>query len=79
MIKQADLGESREALEENWQNWLQHLPFDAPVASRLTDIYQQRMTQLDARKDAGAVQRLSRKLRLAESRARRYGFTAFEK
>jgi hypothetical protein len=77
LIRQADFGESQEALENNWQTWLQHMPFDAPVARRLADIYKQRMAKLDPGKDAGALQRLTRKLHLADRRARRYAETAF--
>ncbi len=77
LIQQADYGESREALEENWQAWLHHNPFDAPVARRLTDIYRWRIAQLNPKTDAGAIQRLARKLHQTESRAQRYSETAF--
>lgn len=78
LIQQADFGESREALEENWQAWLHHNPFDATVARRLADIYRWRLSRLNPETDPGAVQRLKRKIRQTEGRARRYIKTAFE-
>jgi len=79
LLQQAEFGESREALEKNWQTWLHHNPFDAPVAQRLSEIYSRHLSQLDPRSDSGAVQRLERKLRQTEDRARRYAAAAFER
>jgi chemotaxis regulatin CheY-phosphate phosphatase CheZ len=73
LIQQADFGESREALEKNWQKWLHHQPFDAPVARRLADIYRQHLARLDPKTDTNTVQWLERKLRRTDARARRYG------
>jgi hypothetical protein len=78
LIQQADFGESREALEENWQAWLHHNPFDAAVARRLADIHRWRLSRLNPETDPGAVQRLKRKIRQTEGRVRRYTKTAFE-
>ena len=77
LVQQSDFGESREALEKSWHNWLNHQPFDAPVARRLAQIYSRHIAQLDPRKDAGAVERLGRKLRQTETRAERYAEEAF--
>jgi hypothetical protein len=73
LIQQADFGESRESLEKSWQKWLNHEPFDAPVARRLAEIYRQDLARIDAKTDSNAVQRLERKLRRTEARAQRYG------
>ena len=78
LIRQGSFGENREALEEKWESWLHNQPFDAPVARRLAEMYRQRLAQLDARSDDGAVARLARKLSKAERRARQYAPTAFE-
>lgn len=79
LLQQDELGESREALEVNWQRWLHHNPFDAPVAQRLGELYTRHLNQLDPQSDSGAVQRLKRKLRQTEGRARRYASAAFER
>jgi hypothetical protein len=79
LVQQAEFGESREELEKNWQRWLHHNPFDAPVAQRLSEIYSRHLSQLDPQSDSGAVQRLRRKLRQTEGRARRYTAAAFER
>lgn len=78
LIRQASYGENREALEEKWEAWLHHHPFDAPVARRLADMYRQRLAQLDPSTDESAIGRLTRKLTKAERRARRYAITAFD-
>jgi hypothetical protein len=78
LLQQAEFGESREALEENWQKWLHHNPFDAPVAQRLSELYRRHLSQLDPLSDSGAVQRLERKLRQTENRASRYAEDAFK-
>jgi hypothetical protein len=72
LARQADYGESREALEKSWQKWLHHDPFNAPVASRLADIYREHMHRLDPASDASALQQLGRNLRRTEDRAGRY-------
>jgi hypothetical protein len=78
LLKQAEYGESNEALEKNWQKWLHHIPFDAPVARRLSELYSRHLGRLNPTSDAGAVQRLKRKLRQTENRAKRYAIEAFE-
>jgi hypothetical protein len=72
LARQAEYGESREALEKSWQKWLHHDPFNAPVASRLADIYREHMQRLDPTSDASALQQLERKRRRTEDRAGRY-------
>lgn len=79
LVRQADLGESREALEKKWQQWLHHHPLDAPVGSRLAEIYRQHLSQLNPQSDKATIQRLTRKLRLTEARAQRYGQSAFNR
>ncbi len=79
LLQQDEFGESREALEENWQTWIHHNPFDAPVARRLSELYRRHLGQLDPQSDSGAVQRLERKLRQTEERAGRYAAAAFER
>jgi hypothetical protein len=79
LVRQADFGESREALEKKWQQWLHYHPFDAPVAGRLAEIYSQHLSRLDPQSDKGTIQRLARKLRLTEARARRYDPAAFDR
>jgi hypothetical protein len=78
LVRHASFGENREALEEKWEAWLHHHPFDAPVARRLADMYRQRLAQLDPHTDESAIGRLTRKLTKAERRALRYATAAFE-
>jgi hypothetical protein len=79
LLRRADFGESREDLTESWETWLHHIPFDAAVARALLSLYEKRADQLDAGQDAGARQRLERKLQLTRSRAERYDKAAFSK
>ena len=77
LINKDQYGESGENLEENWEKWIHHIPFDSSVARRLVKLYAKRLENLDEKKDAGAYQRLQRKLNLAESRADRYSVASF--
>jgi hypothetical protein len=77
LINQNDYGESREELEEEWEKWIHHLPFDAPVAHVLTKLYERKLNKLDVGKDAAAYQRLDRKLKLIRNRAARYCTDSF--
>ncbi|NIO06964.1 MAG: hypothetical protein GTO40_02830 [Deltaproteobacteria bacterium] len=72
LTQREDYGESREDLEKEWEKWVHHLPFDAPVAEALAKLYERRLERLDREEDAGPYQRLERKLRLVKSRAHRY-------
>lgn len=78
LVQQTDFGESREALEKNWQTWLHHNPFDAPVARRLSELFARHLSQLDPKSDSSEVRRLERKLRQTQDRAKRYAAAAFE-
>jgi hypothetical protein len=78
LVQQTDFGESREALEKNWQTWLHHNPFDAPVARRLSELFARHLSQLDPKSDSGEVRRLERKLHQTQDRAKRYAAEAFE-
>jgi hypothetical protein len=77
LLQRDDFGESLENLTEGWETWLHHIPFDSEVARALLALHQKRAAQLDASQDAGARQRLERKLQLARSRATRYDRAAF--
>jgi hypothetical protein len=77
LIEKDDYGESREALEEKWERWVHHIPFDAPVAEALAKLYAQRLEKLHPKDDAAVYQRLERKLKLIRSRAARYDIAAF--
>lgn len=72
-----DFGESRENLEENWEQWIHRMPFDAPVARALGELYERRLKSIDKEKEAAEYQRLNRKLRLVSSRAARYDLSTF--
>lgn len=72
-----DFGESAEDLAESWETWLHHIPFDAEVARALLALHQQRAAHLEASQNAGARQRLERKLQLIRERAARYDRAAF--
>lgn len=78
LVRQEAYGENREALEEKWEAWLDHHPFDAEVARRLADMYRQRLEQLDPHSDKSTFGRLARKLTKAERRARRYATAVFD-
>jgi hypothetical protein len=78
LIRQKEFGENREELEEHWQDWVHHTPCDAPVAQRLTNLYEADKAKLDPQQDAAAIRRLSRKLHLVQGRAQRYSPAAFE-
>ena len=72
-----DYGESLESIEEDWDTWLHHIPFDADVARALSRLYARRLAKLDAKKDAADHERLERKLRLVRARAERYDISRF--
>ena len=72
LLEMDDFGESREGLQEDWETWVHHIPFDSPVAAKLVRLTEERFNRLDPERDAGDIQRLERKLRLARSRAARY-------
>jgi hypothetical protein len=77
LIAKDDYGESREILEEKWEERVHDIPFDAPVAGALAKLYERRLERLDKDKDAAVYQRLERKLKLVRSRAARYNIASF--
>ena len=77
LINQDDYGESRKALEEEWEGWIHQFPFDAGVAQVLARLYERKLEKLDEKNDAAAYQRLDRKLKLVRSRAMRYQADSF--
>lgn len=72
-----DFGESRETLENNWEVWIHHIPYDAPVARALERLLRERLARLDKKKNPAAHQRLERKLDLVTKRALRYDMERF--
>jgi hypothetical protein len=79
LINEDDYGESREELEANWEKWVHHIPFDAPVAKALAKLYERGLEKIDREKDAAVYQRLQRKLKLVRSRAARYSIESFSR
>lgn len=77
LLNTENYGESKDDLEETWEKWVHHIPFDAPVAQMLTKLYTQRLEKLDQEKNAADYQRLKRKLDLVERRAYRYDIRLF--
>jgi hypothetical protein len=77
LMNKENYGESRETLEEKWEEWVYRLPFDAPVAEALAKLYERRLEKLDKNKDAAVYQRLERKLKLVRSRAACYNINSF--
>lgn len=74
-----NLGESEEALSPIWEIWVHYMPFDAPVAKALSQIYTREIQGMDKKTDERERDRLSIKLRLAEKRAERYDIENFSK
>ena len=72
-------GESREEIEESWEKWIHHIPFDSPVSGTLAKLYNQRLEKLNQDKNAAAYQRLKRKRDLARHRADRYNIDIFDR
>lgn len=72
-------GESREEIEESWEKWIHHIPFDSPVSRALAKLYNQRLGKLNREKNAAAYQRLKRKLDLVQHRADRYNIDMFDR
>lgn len=70
-------GESREEIEESWEKWIHHIPFDSPVSQALAKLYDQRLEKLNPKENAAAYQRLNRKLDLVQRRADRYDIGMF--
>jgi hypothetical protein len=79
LLEQDDFGESVEDLAEEWETWLHHMPFDAEVGRALLVLLHERAADLDSSQDAGARQRLERKIQLARDRTTRYGRAAFSR
>ncbi len=77
LIKRGEYGESREDLEEIWEEWVHHFPLDAPVANALVKLLEMRVKKIDKKRDTVLYQRLNRKLKLAKSRAARYSIASF--
>ena len=77
LLKLQNYGESREDIEENWDKWIHHIPFDAPVARALAELYIQRLDKLNREQSAADYQRLKRKLDLVQRRAARYDINLF--
>jgi hypothetical protein len=78
LVSMAEYGESSEDLERNWENWIHHVPFDAPVVEKMAGILKTKTAQIDKKKKPAIYQRLSRKLSLLEIRAARYNFESFK-
>lgn len=70
-------GESREDLEETWEKWIHHIPFDSQISRTLAKLHSQRLEKLNREKNATAYQRLKRKRDLAHRRAERYNIDRF--
>ena len=77
LVKKTEFGESREDLETIWEKWIHYLPFDAPVAEALTQLYVQRLEKLDKDNDAGEYIQLEQKLELVKKRSARYRMASF--
>lgn len=77
LLNMAKYGESKDDLEETWEEWIHHIPFDAPVSQVLTKLLTQRLEKLNPEKNAADYQRLKRKLDLVERRADRYDIGLF--
>ena len=73
-LKMRDYGESREKLEENWEKWIHHVPFDQPVAEAVAGLLEKRIKKLDKNKDADDYQIIERHLSLVRKRADRYNW-----
>jgi len=70
-------GESREEIEESWEKWIHHIPFDSPVSGALAERFNQRLEKPNPEKNAAVHQRLKRKRDLARNRADRYNSDVF--
>ncbi len=73
-----DLGQSREDLVNAWERWHHFMPFDAPVAAALAELYEEDLEGLDPKKDAAQIFKINNKLNLARNRAQRFDLTAFD-
>jgi hypothetical protein len=78
LLNTENYGESKDDLEETWEKWVHHIPFDAPVSRMLTKLYTQRLEKLNKEKNAADYQRLERKLDLVQQRADRYNINSFK-
>lgn len=72
LAKLESFGDSTEELEESWFDWLQHNPFDMVVAAKLEQLLIKKLELFDPDTDAGAVERVERKLQLIRQRLQRY-------
>ncbi len=79
MLNLDNYGESREEIEESWEKWIHHIPFDSPVSRTLAKLYNQRLEKLNQEENAAAYQRLTRKLDLVQRRADRYTIDMFDR
>jgi len=77
LLNSDNYGESREEIEESWEKWIHHIPFDSPISRALTKLHNQRLEKLNQEKNAAAYQRLKRKLDLVQGRAERYNIDKF--
>ena len=77
LLKLENYGESREDIEESWEKWIHHIPFDAPVARALAKLYNLRLEKLNREQNAADYQRLKRKLDLVQRREVRYNIDLF--
>jgi hypothetical protein len=77
LLKLENFGESREDIEESWEKWIHHIPYDAPVARALARLYNQQLEKLNREQNAADYQRLKRKLDLVQHRADRYNIDLF--
>lgn len=79
LTARCNYGESTEDLEEYWERWSHHIPFDAPVVKALARLYEQKLENLrkEKKKDDSAFGRLERKLKLAQKRAAYYSIDTF--
>ena len=72
LVNMDDLGESRDDLEKSWWKWSHHNPFDAQVSGALLKLYKNRLAKINKKHSAAVYQRLERKIKLLQKRARRY-------
>jgi hypothetical protein len=77
LLNSDNYGESREEIEESWEKWIHHIPFDSPVSGALEKLYKRRLEKLNQEKNAADYQRLKRKLDLVQHRADRYNIDVF--
>ncbi|MGA1841008.1 MAG: C39 family peptidase [bacterium] len=72
LLRMDNYGESREKLEDLWEELSNYVPFDIPIAKVLERIYTERLSEIDKEEEPQRYEKLIEKIKILRQRLDRY-------